>query len=785
VEYGPSGTYGSSTSEVSISSQYGPAAIQAQLTGLAPDSAYHYRIIATNQTGTERTADATFTTPSAIVLANLELPDNRAYEMVTPPNNQNANVYVPEGPHATVLSEGIPTHLPFRSSVDGTAVTYAADATTDGFGAGGNGLGSQYLARRSPTGGWVQESIQPPGLKNTSFQDFSDDLSIGILESGAYYEPELPPLTADAPADGYKVLYERENSNGVYRSFFTKIPSARSPEEFGAFNIEEDGIGTRYQLVFAGGSTEHGGQFFEANDSLLTGGGQVEKELEEDVKDEIINKEQHNYLYRTMGNSLTLVDVSPEGHVVPNATFGGTPSTISDQIPNFSHAISEDGSRVYWTDLSSGVVYVREDGSKTVQVSAASARYWTASEDGRYALYTEGEGEHSELYRFDADSPVGSPEQHEALADASAGVLGVLGASEDGETVYFGAEGVLSGGSSGEGTVPVAGQPNLYVSRHGEVPVFIGTLSGLDEGKVEPFETNEHGTKGFGDWQPGLGHHTARVTADGDSLVFMSSQPLSAIGYPHGYPNNGKDEVYVYQASTNRLVCASCGSTAGGASAYLPIGWNNTYLPQWVSEDGTRVFFDSDAPLVPQDTNGKQDVYEWEREGAGSCSDGSGTNGGCVFLLSGGTSESASWLTGESASGNDVFIATRAQLSPEDGNDTFDLYDARVDGVKPISPPECIGTGCQGVPAPPPTFATPPSATFNGVGNFSAPSRSTAIAKAKTKPLTRAQKLTEALKVCRRQPKRKRVSCEMHARKRYGPAKKAGKTSRSTAKGRG
>ena len=44
------------------------------------------------------------------------------------------------------------------------------------------------------------------------------------------------------------------------------------------------------------------------------------------------------------------------------------------------------------------------------------------------------------------------------------------------------------------------------------------------------------------------------------------------------------------------------------------------------------------VPLVAQDTNGQQDVYEWEREGTGSCTLGAGVNGGCVYLLSGGDS---------------------------------------------------------------------------------------------------------------------------------------------------
>ena len=55
----------------------------------------------------------------------------------------------------------------------------------------------------------------------------------------------------------------------------------------------------------------------------------------------------------------------------------------------------------------------------------------------------------------------------------------------------------------------------------------------------------------------------------------------------------------------------------GGASGFLPISWNDTYMQRWMTDDGNRVFFDTSVGLVPQDTNGRQDVYEWEREGTG------------------------------------------------------------------------------------------------------------------------------------------------------------------------
>jgi hypothetical protein len=125
--------------------------------------------------------------------------------------------------------------------------------------------------------------------------------------------------------------------------------------------------------------------------------------------------------------------------------------------------------------------------------------------------------------------------------------------------------------------------------------------------------------------------------------------------------------------------------------------------------------------------------------------------------------------------GNNVFFATRARLTGQDEGDNVVLYDARVNGFKALTPPECTGTGCQGVPPAPPIFATPSSVTFNGVGNY-APA-----APSKAKLETKSEKLTKALRACLRDKhKKKRLACEKSARKKYGPAKKAGKARKST-----
>jgi hypothetical protein len=778
-EYGLTSAYGSKTPEVSLPATQGTFSAPAQLTGLRPGSEYHFRLVAKNTAGeTGEGPDAAFDTLPAGVST---LPDGRVYEMVTPANNQNADVYYPQSAFTFAsLSEGVFTQDPFQVAVNGRAVAYLADPTTGGYGVGGGGAGNQYLAERSSAGGWRQRVVQPTGITTGAvFGGFSSNLSFGMLNLGDAAYPDGATLSPQAPGDGYDVLYARSNSEEAYRPLFTVTPE-RSPGEFGTHEVNNIGRDEEIFPVFAGGSADFSDILFEANDALLEGAGSLESQLREDVRQEIAKHEDHNYLYDSVQGRLSLVDVLPDGEVAPNATFGALPLGEGGRNPaDFNGAISADGRFVYWTDLVSGVVYVREGGTATVPVSVGAARYWATAADGNYAYYTE----NGALYRFDATT-----DARVQLTSAEAEVQGLLGVSEDGSYVYFVAAGALAPGATQQACEPnnEGTSCNLYVLHEGKTQ-FIATLSINDGKAAEPFRGLDISEAEFGDWQPGLGHRTAEVVAGGN-VVFMSNQGLAVVGFPHGYPNSGLDEVYMFDPAAGQLFCVSCSSSGEAppasenhAAAFLPISWDDAYLPQWISADGNEVFFNSAVPLVPQDTNGRQDVYEWEREGTGGCGSGAGADGGCVYLLSGGVSESASWLLGAGESGEDVFVVTRAQLVPQDRNEAFDLYDVRVGGGEPVGEPACTGTGCQGVPAPPPTFATPSSVTFEGVGNFPAPKAAAAVqVKAKKTTTARARKLARALRACRgRHPAKRRVACEGQARRRYGA-----KVKRS-AKGRG
>ena len=298
------------------------------------------------------------------------------------------------------------------------------------------------------------------------------------------------------------------------------------------------------------------------------------------------------------------------------------------------------------------------------------------------------------------------------------------------------------------------------------------------------------------------------------------------------------EEVFLYDAHTASLTCVSCDPTGarprgvldvyeGGEGIGLLVDrhsiWNERWLagsiPGWTPQsltgalyqsrylsDNGRLFFDDADALLPAVTTatrgeevagqqqqvGVENVYEYEPAGVGSCVSASG---GCVSLLSSGDSPEESAFLEATPEGEDVFFLTAAQLSPQDSDTAFDIYDARVctPGSPCLAPPPLAPAGCSEADAcrpvsPPAQTPDAPSgsASYTGPGNsISPPPKHEAKAtKNAVKAPTRAQQLAKALEACRRQhphSKKKRNSCETRARKRYGPiAKKKVKRSRVT-----
>lgn len=688
-----------------------------------------------------------------------ELPDGRVYERVSSP--ANVEVYVPSRGYDT--TEDVNTDRPFRASSDGNTVAYVGDSPSSGEGGNGStgaGGGNQYLATRG-TLSWSAANITPTGSSISGlYEAFSANLSFGVLHAAG----KDRPLTPFAP-ENCSVLYARGSSDGGFESLFTAAQTA--------------GGCTREELKLYGGASLDGSRLFFQSSGVLT----------EDEAAEAEGEGKEN-LYESVHGVLRSVNILG-GAPDPNATLGGPKEAESEtsSYPDLSHAVSADGARVYWTDLNSGILYVRVNGTSTIPVSVGPARFWTASRDGRFAYYTEEEApEEAKLVRFDLQS-----ETREEVVAGSARVQGLVGMNEDGEDgeyLYFVAEEALAGNSNSNGEEAVSGQPNLYLL-HAGTTTFIATLSPQDNEILGADEREE-----FGDWRASLGDRTASVIPDGRDLVFQSRRSLT--GYDNSVSEGPLPEVFLYDVASGRIVCASCNPSGTPPTerlfsptplnllrfgAFLPPSAHATYMLRWIAADGSRVFFDTGQPLVAQDTNGRQDVYEWEREGSGTCP--AGRPGGCVFLLSGGASTDESYFVDASSDGNDVFFTTRGPLVPSDRDIKTDLYDARVAGGFPEVSEGCSGTDCPGVPSASVTFSPPATVTSSGAGNFTPPTPIILKSKPKSKLLTRAQKLAKALKACGKQSRKRRSVCEKRARKGYGSKSKAKRSTRTLAKRRG
>ncbi|HEX5307872.1 MAG TPA: hypothetical protein VFW38_02200 [Solirubrobacteraceae bacterium] len=634
--------------------------------------------------------------------ADAALPDGRMYERVSSLEQYGGEVYAPGGlDDFSIELTTSRTDLPFQASADGSKVAYLGSPSPGGNELSGEKGGNEYLASRQ-SDGWVQSDIAPVDHPGAVFQAFSSDLSEGFLDSVEPLSSTAPGFGEEIPRQGsYDILYRTNTAGSEYAPMITGMPPYRSKESFQtAGNAErvfiKDSKHQNRTLAFIGASADSSHVLFMANDAL-TGASEGRPAAEGGAGSTF---EKADNLYESVDGQMQLVNILPNNTTHVNATFGG------GRIPllRYSHVISSDGSRVFWTDLATGHIYVRENGTSTVEVSPAG-KYQTASSNGSVAFYTNGD-----LYEYELEGA--------KTTDLTPGVPveSVVGASVDGKYVYY---------------VTASGEFKLW--HEGVTTTIMTTNVTLGE-----------------------------VTPDGHSVVF-SDEPIERIA-----TSPSQDPVRVYDASTNVLYCASC--TAGGTKGSLPeTNRGNVYQPRWMSSDGSRVFFATSEALVPSDTNGLYDVYEWERPGAGSCPAGEGE--GCVYILSEGTGSQDSYFVDASESGDDVFIVSRSKLGGADEDELMDLYDVTTHGLTQPAPLTCTGSGCQGVPLSAPIFATPASVTFEGVGNFAAVAKES---KAKPKPKKKPKQ---------KKPKKKSKGKKKGKSKARKSARKANGHGRSGSKG--
>jgi hypothetical protein len=792
IEYGLTSAYGETlTGNVGEGEGYVPVSVHRQ--DLVPDTVYHYRVVVHNEVGVYASADHLFLTQAAGG-QELSLPDGRAWELVSPANKKGA------------LIGALQSKEPFQVAADGSAIAYPASEPV-GEGAVGRNQEAMILSKRG-VDGWSSQDISAPNSlprpeesqsrrthrEGAVVKVFSADLSLGLYEPEQ--EPSLP-LSAEATE---RTLYLRDGVSGAY------LPLETSGDVTPGTMFEDE------KMEFLGGTPDLSHVVFETSVAL--------------TPDAVAGSpgDTHGNLYEWSRGKLQLVNITPATPASPNGT-SEPGAFLGSQTGGFeggvtARSISSDGRWVAWAnkplfgtgnkDLSKVSFYVRDMvAGRTFQLGGEYPRFEAMSSDGSKVFFVEtDEGSGGDLYVFDtatgtetdltADHGVGEP---------NAGVQGaVMGASEDGSYVYFVATGVLASGA-------VKGADNVYVLHDSEgdwTTRYVATLAGED-GKS--WRGSGVGDSSLAESDSGvdLRYVSSRVSPDGRFLAFMSERSLTGYDNLDAVSGQPDEEVYLYDAVSGRLVCASCDPTgarpvgvfddrqysdalladldtswsadlgsgnhwlAGSIPGWAPSsGFYSFYQPRYLSDSG-RLFFDSPDALVPQDTNGLEDAYEYEPVGVGSCTEGgakfSMTSGGCVSLISSGQSAGESIFMDASENGNDVFFATNSKLTGEDYDTAYDVYDAHVCSSEVpcrsevVVPPPCTsGDSCKAAPSPQPEiFGPAPSATFSGVGNIVEEAKVSVVKhKEKAKPKARLKK---------------------HAKRRKRKAKKA-RRARSARSGR-
>jgi hypothetical protein len=584
--------------------------------------------------------------------------------------------------------------------------TSGSDQTFTTQGAGGSGLpdGRQY------------ELVSPPNKEGALIFPIDEgDEDLGQLSTGDLIQ---------ASADGSKITYlskapfAEPQGNGTIEGsqiFSVRGPSGWSSQDIETPHEEESRISQRPEY-----------RFFSEDLSVGFAVPQGKTPLSPSTP---VGHKYHYLRNDETGTFQPLLSSAPD--VYAAEIEGGTPDLSHILFTTFDERTTGSGPLEEWANGQSQTVSVLPEGT-VLPGGFGGASFDAVSANGSRVIWKTFEGS---IYVRDMVS------QTTALAGGGR----FIGASSDGAQIFY-----TGGGAVFEYDVENAQTTDLSVEASSEGAHLVSVPGGFEV--VEYMGPSGPAAAVVGEEL----HHFARVSPEGRYVLFNSTQELT------GYDNfnesacgGGCTEVYEYDTVARHLNCVSCNPSGAIPMGYSSIPFvtptgvgpgNGSYLSRVLSPDG-RVFFDSTEALVAHDTNGLRDVYEWEPEGVGSCKKA----GGCLSLISSGTSGSESFFLDASVSGDDVFFLTSDQLVAQDYDHSPDVYDAHVCStsvpcfaVPPVPVPACTSSdACKPGPTPQPTiFGAPASATFAGAGNplpsTSAPAAKKAVKK-KPKPKKKAK----------------------------------------------
>ncbi len=733
----------------SVGSGSGDVPVQQNVQGLSGGTVYHYRVVASSVVPVEVAPgkleaklesfygpDETLTTHST---GEFALPDDRQWQLVSPPDKQGALIEPIAGPNNL---EGV-----IQAAGDGHAITYLTLSPTETGPAGYDNFVQVFSARGG--GGWGSRDLTIPHASQTEvsvgngfeYRFFSEDLSRAAVQPFGAFTPcenaqhESQPCIS--PEASEQTAFLEDTGTAVFTPLETGCPAVGVCPKA----VEE------HADVPPG--TSFGGGECTANNPC---GPRVELGTP-NLGHLLVSGEEWSA-------GLPPAEQLQPLFLLPADEGGARVSAIAPGPGVPDHQFSDDGSIFFGYE---GHIYLQDpEKQETLRLHAMPG---APSEGAESFLYASSDGS-TLLFRDSAQltSAPGGGVYECQLAE----VGGQLQCAHL-ELTGLPFEGIFLGGSEDASALYFKAGSLIVDRREGSTwkQKTIATVSGAD----------------FPDWETELGHRTSRVSANGEWFAFMSQ--LSLTGYDNRDAVSGQpdEEVYLYSAATGSLVCASCNPTgarphgveygingnvatpsmplAGGDRVWEDTTWLAANVPGWTPfelgyaayqsrylSDNGRLFFNASDALVPKDINGTEDVYEYEPAGVGpvgaACGPGvvSGSEvfeserevaggvvqpAGCVALISSGTSGQESAFLDASDSGGDVFFLTSARLAVQDADAARDVYDAHECiavspclPVAPAVPPACdTEASCKAAPSPQPAiFGAPASATFSGAGNL-------------------------------------------------------------------
>jgi hypothetical protein len=554
-EYGMDTTYGTvSPTQPAYTGFTTPQAVSQTVDGLQPGATYHYRVVATNATGTSYGADRAVTTLAAPPVA-------RAYEQVTPVSKNGVDLRV----NST-------NEVDFPVAASGNSIEYVTggsygDAPT-------SNIWTFYRADRS-SDAWTSTPTDVPYRNKTDFASrpwwgstlaVSEDLSHSVVGS-------REALTPGAVEQNYN-LYLRDNASGALQLIFT-TPTYPINSRTGAVQVDGSSDFSHVVLIE-----------YQA--------------LTPDAPDNGLGK-----LYEFTGGRLRLASIMPDGTPATEPVYYNNGATA------LKHMISEDGSRIFFSlggsaNPGSAGLFVREGGqTRPISVSQRTGdgpevrmgAVLDASADGSVVYFTSDapltDTTTGTLYRYDLSTG--------SLTNLPTG--GVLAASRDGQRVYF---------ASGAKLTPtgVEGAYNVYVWHAGQLHLVV-TETGPGAGPGGP--GGRIGRTGQGGGSPNF-----RLSPDGRLALFTTWEktpdydnvnPLFCPTSPGDQtrPANQCQKLYFFDPDADGVQCVSCNPNGERPTDDAQLGQGDG---RSVTDDG-RVFFNSPDRLVAGDVNGKYDAYQW------------------------------------------------------------------------------------------------------------------------------------------------------------------------------